>query len=106
MLIQSANRCVTKIAGKVPFRLVLTVPFVLQISAVVGLVGYLSFRNEQVDNILDLAKLKNHKLELQLRSVGIKAIAEVVLTVCQHLIGNKNLQLINAVPADFPLATE
>ena len=33
---------------KVPLRLVLVVPFVLQISAAVGLVGYLSFRNSQL----------------------------------------------------------
>ncbi|HAJ63418.1 MAG TPA: hybrid sensor histidine kinase/response regulator, partial [Cyanobacteria bacterium UBA8543] len=32
---------------KVPLRLVLVVPFVLQISAAVGLVGYLSFKNSQ-----------------------------------------------------------
>ena len=32
---------------KVPLRLVLVVPFVLQISAAVGLVGYLSFKNGQ-----------------------------------------------------------
>jgi len=32
---------------KVPLRLVLVVPFVLQISAAVGIVGYLSFRNSQ-----------------------------------------------------------
>lgn len=33
--------------NKVPLRLVLVVPFVLQISAAVGIVGYLSFRNGQ-----------------------------------------------------------
>ena len=33
---------------KVPLRLVLVVPFVLQISAAVGLVGYFSFRNSQM----------------------------------------------------------
>ena len=59
--------------------------------------------NELVDNILDFAQLKNQKLELQLRSVEIKSIAEVVLTVSQSLIGTKNLQLINSIPADLPL---
>jgi class 3 adenylate cyclase/HAMP domain-containing protein len=33
--------------GKIPLQIVLVVPFVLQIFAVVGLVGYLSFRNGQ-----------------------------------------------------------
>ncbi|QYO62189.1 hypothetical protein [Leptolyngbya sp. 7M] len=35
------------IPGKFPLRVTLVVPFVLQILAVVGLVGYLSFRNGQ-----------------------------------------------------------
>ncbi|MEG4996103.1 response regulator [Microcoleus sp. B4-D4] len=60
--------------------------------------------NELVDNILDFAQLKNQKLELQFRSVGIKSIVEVVLTVSKFLIGTKNLQLINNIPADLPLA--
>jgi hypothetical protein len=33
------------LASKIPLRAVLVVPFVLQIFAAVGLVGYLSFRN-------------------------------------------------------------
>jgi class 3 adenylate cyclase/HAMP domain-containing protein len=36
-----------KRVGKIPLQIVLVVPFVLQIFAVVGLVGYLSFRNGQ-----------------------------------------------------------
>ncbi|MEG4800315.1 ATP-binding protein [Microcoleus sp. ARI1-B5] len=59
--------------------------------------------NELVDNILDFAQLKNHKLELHLRSVEIKSIVEVVLTVSKSLTGTKNLQLINNIPADLPL---
>lgn len=57
-----------------------------------------------VNDILDLSKLKHNKLKLQFCSVGIRAIAEVVLTVSQSLVGNKNLQLINTVSADLPLA--
>jgi hypothetical protein len=37
----------TQLAQKVPLRLVLVVPFVLQIFAAVGLVGYFSLRNGQ-----------------------------------------------------------
>jgi signal transduction histidine kinase/class 3 adenylate cyclase/CheY-like chemotaxis protein len=57
-----------------------------------------------VDEILDFSKLKHHKLDLQLKSVEIRSIVEVVLTVCQTLVGGKNLQLINAIPEDLPLA--
>ena len=38
---------IAKIAGKVPLRIVLIVPFVLQIFGTVGLVGYLSLKNGQ-----------------------------------------------------------
>ncbi|MDY7012945.1 MAG: ATP-binding protein [Cyanobacteriota bacterium] len=56
-----------------------------------------------VDEILDFSKLKHRKLDLQLKSVEIRAIVEVVLTVCQTLVGDKNLQLINAIPEHLPL---
>ncbi|MDY6783004.1 MAG: ATP-binding protein [Cyanobacteriota bacterium] len=57
-----------------------------------------------VDEILDFSKLKHHKLDLQLKSVEMRAIVEVVLTVCQSLVGDKNLQLINTIPDNLPLA--
>ncbi|MBD2464829.1 response regulator [Oscillatoria sp. FACHB-1407] len=40
---QAARRFVATISGKVPLRTVLIVPFVLQIIAIVGLTGYLSY---------------------------------------------------------------
>ena len=43
----SIYRLVVAVAGKVPLRTVLIVPFVLQIVGTVGLVGYLSWRNGQ-----------------------------------------------------------
>jgi signal transduction histidine kinase/class 3 adenylate cyclase/CheY-like chemotaxis protein len=60
--------------------------------------------SELVNNILDFAQLKNHKLELQFRSVGMRSLVEVVLTVSQSLVGSKNFQLINNVSPDLPLA--
>lgn len=41
------NRAICNIYGKVPLRSILIVPFVLQLFAAVGLVGYLSWRNGQ-----------------------------------------------------------
>lgn len=43
----SLNRLTAKLSGKVTLRTVLIVPFILQVFAAVGLVGYLSFRNGQ-----------------------------------------------------------
>ena len=47
MLLKQLNQIVDKIAGRVSLRTALTVPFVLQIFAIAGLLGYLSFRNGQ-----------------------------------------------------------
>ncbi|NEP86725.1 MAG: response regulator [Okeania sp. SIO2C2] len=55
-----------------------------------------------VNDILDFAKLKHQNLELQLKPVGIREITEVVVTLCQSLIGTKNLELVNSIPVDLP----
>ncbi|NJM60248.1 MAG: hypothetical protein HC849_08760 [Oscillatoriales cyanobacterium RU_3_3] len=47
MSINFINRIVAKIPGKMSLLPVLVVPFVLQITATVGLIGYLSFKNGQ-----------------------------------------------------------
>jgi two-component system sensor histidine kinase ChiS len=57
-----------------------------------------------VNDILDFSKLKHKNLELQLKPVGLREIVEVVLTLSKILVGNKNLQLINTIPADLPPA--
>ncbi len=56
-----------------------------------------------VNDILDFAKLKHHSLELQIQPVGMREIANVVLTICQPLTRNKPLQLINRISPDIPL---
>ncbi len=47
MLVKQLNRILSKTSPQVPLRTVLIVPFVLQIFAAVGLVGWFSFRNGQ-----------------------------------------------------------
>lgn len=47
MFIKPFKQIVTKTASKVSLRTFLTVPFVLQLVATVGMVGYLSFKNGQ-----------------------------------------------------------
>ena len=46
-MLQSLNRFIFKVLGRVPLRIVLIVPFVLLIFGAVGLVGYVSLRNGQ-----------------------------------------------------------
>ncbi len=55
-----------------------------------------------INDILDFSKLKHKTIELQLKPIGVREIAEVVLTLSQPLIRNKDLQLINAIPSDLP----
>ncbi|MGE5655681.1 MAG: SpoIIE family protein phosphatase [Actinomycetota bacterium] len=45
----SFNALLAKLTGKFPLQLTLSIPFVLQIFAAVGLVGYLSFKSGQED---------------------------------------------------------
>lgn len=54
-----------------------------------------------VNDILDFSKLRHKNLELQLAAVDLRAITNVVLTLSQPLAKSKNLQLINAIPADL-----
>jgi len=57
-----------------------------------------------VNDILDFSKLRHQDIELQLRPVGVRAIAEIVLALSQPLVGTKDLQLLNTIPEDLPLA--
>ena len=57
---------------------------------------------ELVNDILDFAKLKNQTIELQLKAVGKHSIVDVVLAFSQSLVGEKDLQLINSIPDNFP----
>jgi two-component system sensor histidine kinase ChiS len=56
-----------------------------------------------VNDILDFAKLKHKNIELQIKPVGMREITDVVLFLSQPLVGNKSLQLINAIASDIPL---
>ncbi|MBF0238646.1 MAG: response regulator [SAR324 cluster bacterium] len=56
-----------------------------------------------VNDILDFSRLKNHELILQLRPLDIHSTTEVVLAFCKPMIGSKDLELINEIPAQLPL---
>ncbi|HLO47406.1 MAG TPA: ATP-binding protein [Kamptonema sp.] len=57
-----------------------------------------------VNDILDFSKLRHNKLELRLKPVDLRAVTNVVLTLSKPLAVQKNLQLTNAISADFPPA--
>jgi two-component system sensor histidine kinase ChiS len=55
-----------------------------------------------VDDILDFSKLKNKNIELQIKSVGIREIVEIVCTLSLPLASQRHLQLINAISSNLP----
>ncbi|MDM8557787.1 two-component regulator propeller domain-containing protein [Candidatus Parabeggiatoa sp. HSG14] len=55
-----------------------------------------------VNDILDFSQLKQKHIDLQIKSVDIRTIADLVLTLIQPLIGQKKVELINAISADIP----
>lgn len=57
-----------------------------------------------VNDLLDFSKIKNRDLTLNVKAVGLKAVADVVAQVCQPLIRDKKVLLYNNIPADIPLA--
>jgi two-component system sensor histidine kinase ChiS len=56
-----------------------------------------------VNDILDFSKLRHKNIELQIKPVGVREIADVVLTLSQPLLGKKTLHLINSISPDIPL---
>jgi signal transduction histidine kinase/serine phosphatase RsbU (regulator of sigma subunit)/streptogramin lyase len=55
-----------------------------------------------VNDILDFSQLKHKQLELQLKPINMQGMTEVVLNLCQPLVGHKPVQLINNVSPDLP----
>ena len=56
-----------------------------------------------VDNILDFSKIRNEKMNLTLKPVGLRSLTDVVITISKPLLGDKNVRLINAVSGEIPL---
>jgi signal transduction histidine kinase len=57
-----------------------------------------------VNEILDFSQLKHKQLDLQLKSVPLREIVELVFMLSQPLIVNKSVKLINKIAADLPPA--
>jgi two-component system sensor histidine kinase ChiS len=55
-----------------------------------------------VNDILDFSKLKNSNIELHTRPTDMFGLVETVIGVSKHLTAGKNLELINAIPRNYP----
>ncbi|HEY9670696.1 MAG TPA: ATP-binding protein [Waterburya sp.] len=60
--------------------------------------------SQLVNDLLDFSQLKHKNIKLKIKSVGLREITQVVLTLSQGLIGKKELKLINKISADIPPA--
>lgn len=54
-----------------------------------------------VDDILDFSRLRNQTIELRRRPVDLHVVVDVVLTLSRPLLGDKPVELVNAVPEDL-----
>ncbi len=55
-----------------------------------------------VSDILDFSKILHDNLNLKLRAVGLREVTEIVLILCRPLVGNKDLELVNAIAPNLP----
>lgn len=57
-----------------------------------------------VNDILDFSKIQYGSIELQKKPVDLRVITEIVLFFNHTLIKQKNIDVINYIPPEFPLA--
>ena len=55
-----------------------------------------------VDDILDFSKLKTHELRLDTKPVDLRVAVEVVVTLLQPLVKDRQVKLINDIGTEFP----
>ncbi|NEQ40858.1 MAG: response regulator [Okeania sp. SIO3I5] len=55
-----------------------------------------------INDILDFSKLRNKDIQLQQKSIGIKEITEIVITLNQPSVKNSALKLINSIDNNLP----
>lgn len=55
-----------------------------------------------VNNIRDFAKLRQGDIQLHWQPVNLRSLVEVVLQSSETWVGEKDLQLVNSIPVDWP----
>ena len=58
--------------------------------------------NNLVNDILDFSKLRHQDIQLQLSSIGVREVAEIIVTLSRPLIGDKDLHIFNKISPDLP----
>ena len=57
-----------------------------------------------VNDVLDFSKLKHKDIQLRTKPLDMRSVVEVVLMLSQHLVGNKDVRIVNQIEADLPAA--
>lgn len=57
-----------------------------------------------VNNILDLSKLKNNNFTLYTKPIYLRGLVQMVIKICQSLMVDKPLKILNVVDENLPLA--
>jgi signal transduction histidine kinase/CheY-like chemotaxis protein len=97
MFIQSLNRVITRFSGQIPLKTVLIVPFVIQIVAAVGWVGYISFRNGEkaVQDLATQLRIEvTHRIQEHLNAYVKEA--QIINQMIAHQIEGEMLNLQDA----------
>lgn len=55
-----------------------------------------------INDLMDFSKLKNASIEMNLIALDLRSMTDVVLALHGHMIGAKDLRLVNAVPPGLP----
>ncbi len=58
--------------------------------------------NSLINDILDFSQLKKKEIDLQLKSINMYEIADIVLTLTKPLIKQKNILFVNAIHPELP----
>ncbi len=56
-----------------------------------------------VNDLLDFSSLKHQNIQLNLTTLCVHGVVDIIIALSQPLIGNKQLKIINAIPKDSPL---
>ncbi|MDM8538224.1 ATP-binding protein, partial [Desulfobacterales bacterium HSG17] len=55
-----------------------------------------------VNDILDFSKMKHKEIQLRTKPLDMRTVTQVVIMLSQHLIGNKDVRLVNQIDTDLP----
>ncbi|MBP3952497.1 ATP-binding protein [Bacillus suaedae] len=59
-----------------------------------------------IDDILDFSKLKHNDIQLHLKKVRLKEVSDVVVTICETLLKQKDIKLINRISPDLTVLAD